>query len=264
MQIPLKLLDPPAPSIKEGVIGPNEQALRELAGCCMGRPGAYPAVFLWGAPGSGKTYWLAAWARELNQKALYADCKDPDAAAALEQCLNQWSELPSAKTAAGPDTNRNARPAAAPGGQQDHASHCEVVLADNVDCADEKLASLLFRIHLALGEHGARLICASSQPPAHLKLREDLRTRLGAALIFELKELDDDAKRQALRDRAGRTGLILPEEIINYLMTRLPRDLGLMIRVIDSLDDYALAKQRAATIPLLKELLDSVDATRPI
>lgn len=244
MQIPLKLLDPPAPSIKEGVIGPNEQALEELAGCCMGRPGAYPVVFLWGAPGSGKTYWLKAWARELNQKALYADCKDPGAAAALEQCLNHWSEPP--------------------GKEQDLRSQCEVVLADNVDCANEKLASLLFRIHLALGEHGARLICASSEPPAHLKLREDLRTRLGAALIFELKELNDDAKRQALRDRASRTGLILPEEIIHYLMTRLPRDLGLMIRVIDSLDDYALAKQRAATIPLLKELLDSVDATRPI
>jgi len=80
-----------------------------------------------------------------------------------------------------------------------------------------------------------------------------------------LHELSDAEKKAALLDRAQRLGLPLSEEIINYLLTRLPRDLGRLMQIIDGLNELTLSRQRAATIPLLKELLDSLHATtRPV
>jgi DnaA family protein len=39
------------------------------------------------------------------------------------------------------------------------------------------------------------------------------------------------------------------------MMTRLPRDMRTLVSVLDALDSYALARQRALTIPLLREFL---------
>jgi DnaA-homolog protein len=59
--------------------------------------------------------------------------------------------------------------------------------------------------------------------------------------------------------------LPLSEEALGYLMTHLPRDLGLLTRVLDALNELSLSKKRPATLPLLKELLGSADATtRPV
>jgi DnaA family protein len=54
-----------------------------------------------------------------------------------------------------------------------------------------------------------------------------------------------------------RLGLPLADELIGYLLTRLPRDLGRLMQVVDGLNELALSRQRPATLPLLKELLDS-------
>lgn len=106
------------------------------------------------------------------------------------------------------------------------------------------------------------MILATSAAPLRLAgLRDDLRTRMGQGLVFELHELNDDEKKEALRDRASRMGLPLQEDVLHYLITRLPRDMGLLTRVLDALADFSLSKHRQPTIPLLKEMLDALDAT---
>ena len=49
---------------------------------------------------------------------------------------------------------------------------------------------------------GGQLLTAATQPPAHLALREDLRTRLGSGLIYRLQPLTDAEKAEAIAAQA--------------------------------------------------------------
>ncbi|MCV4754020.1 DnaA regulatory inactivator Hda, partial [Escherichia coli] len=86
-----------------------------------------------------------------------------------------------------------------------------------------------------------------------LPLREDLRTRLGWGPVFQLLPLSEAECRAVLRQAADRRGVFLSDEVMSYLQTRFSRDLGSLMSMLDRLDRFALATQRAVTIPLLKQ-----------
>jgi DnaA family protein len=233
MQIPLNLVEPPRPHLADGVIGRNAAALSALAALIEQPSSGFASLFLWGAPGCGKTFWLRAWAEDHPESAIYLDLKadkqSQQAADSLSPILSQF---------------RLAPPQAC-------------LLLDHLDEVHAEAASQVFQLYNAAQEVGGRIVCAASCAPLHLQLRDDLRTRLGQSLIFELQELSDQEKRAALRERAMRLGLPLADEIIGYLLTRLPRDLGRLMQIVDGLNELALSRQRPATLPLLKELLGS-------
>ena len=102
---------------------------------------------------------------------------------------------------------------------------------------------------------GGRLLAAAPQPPAHLALREDLRTRLGSGLICRLHPLSDAEKAAALATQARERALKLPSEAIDYLLRHAPRDMPTLSAFVVALDRYTLEHKRAVTLPLLRELL---------
>lgn len=130
-----------------------------------------------------------------------------------------------------------------------------LVVADDVEALDAEAQQALFVAVNAARDGGAGVLGAGSSPPARLALREDLRTRLAWGLVYQLKPLSDADKASHLRAEAGRRGLALGDEVVGYLLTRLPRDLGSLGRVLEVLDRYSLARQRALTLPLVKEAL---------
>lgn len=244
MQLPLRLIERPEPRLSDGVVGRNAQALEALERMVRAGPPGYEALLLWGSPGAGKTFWLQAWAHALGPHAVWVDCGPASLV-----------DAPATSAASG---RLQERLESAHSGQR-------VWLLDNVDRADAATAAALFQLYNWAREAGCRCVATSSAPPLRVDLRDDLRTRLGQGLIFELHELDDLEKKTALRERAARLAMPLSDDLLNYLITHLPRDLGLLIRVVDALNDYALARHRVATIPLLKELLESPDAdARPL
>ena len=105
---------------------------------------------------------------------------------------------------------------------------------------------------------GIAFVAAGDAPPAQLAVREDLRTRLGSGLVFQLHPLADDAKRDALRAQAASRGMALPDDVAEYLLRRLPRGLGTQLAVLDALDRYSLAQKRALTLPLVREAIDAL------
>jgi DnaA family protein len=58
-----------------------------------------------------------------------------------------------------------------------------------------------------------------------------------------------------LRSQAERRGLRLGDEVLEYLLTRLPRDMSTLLAVLEVLDRYSLVRQRALTLPLVREAL---------
>ena len=48
----------------------------------------------------------------------------------------------------------------------------------------------------------------------------------------------------------------LPEEVLSYLLSRLPRDLPSLNAVLDALDRYSLETRRPVTLPLVRAALE--------
>ena len=131
----------------------------------------------------------------------------------------------------------------------------EQLAVDNVDLLNASGQIALFNHFNRLKTAGGRLLTATAQPPAHLALREDLRTRLGSGLIYRLLPLSDEEKTAALAAQAKERALKLPPEAISYLLRHAPRDMRTLSMLVVALDQYTLEQKRPVTLPLLRELL---------
>lgn len=101
------------------------------------------------------------------------------------------------------------------------------------------------------------LVAAGNAPPLMLAVREDLRTRLGWGLVFQVLPLDDAGKIEALMQAARARGVSLAAEVPPYLLAHYKRDMPSLMRLLDALDRFSLEKQRAITLPLLRAMLTS-------
>jgi len=131
-----------------------------------------------------------------------------------------------------------------------------VITVDDVDRLDDRLVGSLFRLLNGIQASKAIYVfMAGNAAPANLRLREDLRTRLGWGLIFRTQLLDDDEKIQALEEAAKARGLVLSPDVLPWLLSRFYRDMPSLMALIDALDAYSLETKRAVTLPLVRELL---------
>ena len=130
-----------------------------------------------------------------------------------------------------------------------------LVVADDVETLDATAQQALFNAINAARDGQTPVLAAGGAPPARLELREDLRSRLGWGLVYQLRAPSDADKAAHLRAEAARRGLRLPDEVLAYLLSHLPRDLASLNAVLDTLDRYSLASQRPLTLPLVREAL---------
>lgn len=172
-------------------------------------------VHIWGAPGSGRSHLLAAVARAVG-----SDAKN------IPQHVPSFSS-----------------------GQR-------VYVVDDVHLLDAAGQTELFALQNQVRDHAAAfLVTAADLPPAQLRLRDDVRTRLAWGLVFALRPIPESDQAAALLAYARARGARVDEDLVPYMLTRLARDMRTMVSVLDALDAYALARQRALTIPLLREFL---------
>ncbi|MDD2928276.1 MAG: DnaA regulatory inactivator Hda [Sideroxydans sp.] len=133
-----------------------------------------------------------------------------------------------------------------------------VVAVDDVESLDDAAQIALFELYNRMREQGGLLLVSGTQAPAHLALRDDLRTRLGWGLVYQVHALSEEEKAEALRQHAGARGFDLPVEVTQYLLRHGRRDLPSLLQVLDALDEHCLRLKRAASVPLLKEVMSSV------
>lgn len=114
----------------------------------------------------------------------------------------------------------------------------------------------LFDFHNRARSSGLNVLYTARGIPDDVGLvLPDLRSRLQQCLRLMLDPLDDEGRRDVLRDRAQRRGLVLEDAALDWLLTRTDRDLGALVALLDRLDRASLAAQRRITVPFLRQVL---------
>jgi len=134
-----------------------------------------------------------------------------------------------------------------------------LVVADDVERLDTAGQIALFNAINAARDAGGTVLAAGNAPPAQLALREDLKSRLAWGLVYQVKPLTDAEKALTLHGEATRRGLKLSDEVVWYLLTHVRRDLHSLIGLLDRLDRASLEQRRAVTLPLVRELIRSLE-----
>jgi DnaA family protein len=130
-----------------------------------------------------------------------------------------------------------------------------LLIADDVHLLNEEDQIALFDAYNQLRADGGTLITSGIASPLQMGLRDDLATRLAWGLVYQLHPLSDLEKAEALKKHAAERGMKLPEEVLDYCLRHLRRDLPTLMATIDALDEWSLTYKRAVTLPLLKQLL---------
>ncbi|GAC1455234.1 MAG: DnaA inactivator Hda [Steroidobacteraceae bacterium] len=129
---------------------------------------------------------------------------------------------------------------------------------DDVDAVagDAGWERAIFALLQEAEEGGGRLLLTAQAPPALVPWAlRDLGSRCAAGTVFQLRVLDEAGQQAALRLRAGVRGFELPDETLQWLQRRFPRDMRALYELLDTLDQAALAAQRRLTIPFIREVL---------
>ena len=210
------------PTLAGFCAGPNEATLAHLRVWADSPTRSPVPTYLWGPAGSGKTHLLRAVAEALREQGAAAGWLDP-AQHEPPRFDETWA----------------------------------VVLLDDVDryTAVQQHAAFNWFVNAQTLQRG--VLAAGALPPADLRLREDLRTRLGWGHVFQLQVLSEPERRAVLRQAADARGIFLGDDVMDFMLTRFSRDLGSLMQLLEQLDGYALQTKRAITVPLIKSMLES-------
>ncbi len=207
------------PTLDNFVVGRNLELVSALRHALSG-DSSERFFYVWGGPGSGKTHLLQACvgaARDMQQNAVYAQGNVPPLVP--DMCVT-------------------------------------MVAVDDVGQLDDEAQIALFDLYNRMRDNGAMLLVSGMESPLHLKLRDDLRTRLGWGLVYQVHVLSDEEKAQALVQHAHTLGFVLAPEVTQYLLRHGRRDLPSLITVLEVLDAHSLSLHRTPSVPLLKEVMN--------
>ncbi len=221
--------------------GPNSEIIATL------RTSSTVPLWLWGASGSGKTHLLQAVCAAAGN----ASSGAPDDGSSTAGSPAAYFPL--------------AVPRALPPEALAGFERARVLCVDDVDAVAGDLAweSALFRLFNEASELRTRLIFAAAAAPRQADWRlGDWGSRAAACAVYQLRELDDDGRIEALRLRAAQRGLQLPYETSEYLLKRMPRDMRSLFAILDQLDEASLVAQRRLTIPFIRDALEKHAKTK--
>ncbi len=219
-QLLLDLRPEQTPTLDNFVPGPdNLELLARLR--ALATPQCFDAIYLWGPAGCGRSHLLEATARLAVERRPCVQLRGGEIGVDIEV-------MPGA-----------------------------LLVVDDIDELGAEAQIALFRTFNSARLAGLALLLAGPVPPLQLALREDLRTRVGQTLVYEVKPLSDDEKAAALHRHALQRGMKVDDALVRYLLRHSRRDLPSLMAVLNALDRVSLEQQRPLTLPLLREVLQT-------
>ncbi|MDP4548789.1 MAG: DnaA regulatory inactivator Hda [Marinobacter sp.] len=205
----------------------NREAARRLEAICDA-PQGLPVVVVCGDSDTGKSHLLQA------------ACNKTDQFGRAGVCISIGELLPF-----GPD---------ALDGLDVHPLLCLDDLEKIAGKADWEEA--IFHLYNRVMDRGGLLLVSMSEVPGSLPFGlPDLVSRLSHGLLLQLGLYRDEDRMHILMARAEQRGLVVSDDVANFIMRRAPRKLGDLLGILDTLDENSLQAQRRLTIPFVKTVM---------
>jgi DnaA family protein len=181
-------------------------------------------IYVYGDPSSGKTHLLQAVifsAMEQNKTAVFIDCKEeiPDYLVEMVADL-EWLSI------------------------------------DNIGAVKEVQQHFLFDLYNRARQANVNIIVSGLSLPADLQIMKDIKTRLNLATVFQLETLNDEQTKDALNNQMSERNMSVDEKVYSYLFKHYSRDIGLLLKAIDRLDEASMQAKQNISIPLAKKILN--------
>ncbi len=138
-------------------------------------------------------------------------------------------------------------------------SNVDLFLLDAVDHLAGQLSSQekLYLIFNTLAEKGKKIAFAGNLNPANLKGTESyLTSRFQWGMSAELKPIDDNTTAKIISKLAKDVELVIPDKIVDFLLTRIPRDFMSIKHTIAKLNQESYIQKKKVTVPMVKATLD--------
>jgi DnaA family protein len=227
-QLPLPLRQPEPDGLEGFVAQDNAAVVAAVEHWADGSGERY--LYIHGAAASGKSHLLGCAASEVRKRGLSAVYVPLDSPHLTPEVL-------------------------------DHLEQRDAILIDAVQAIAGVRAweQALFNLYNRAFDAQRRLLAAARQPTSQLGLQlPDLTSRLAAGPSYNLKPLSDAGRAELLRVGGAQRGLHFSDAIINYILSRCPRDPGSLTRLLDEIDRSALAEQRQPSIRSIGRLLERI------
>ena len=189
-------------------------------------------LFLWGAPGTGKTHCLQACCKESNNQNNTAFYLSIDS-----------QSIPDPSILEGLET-------------------FDLVCLDNIEhiCNNAVWEQKFFNFFNLHRDNNKQLIISASCPPKYLDIKlPDLKTRMSWGLTLKLTSLSDEQQLNALTYKAKALGFDIPVNVGRFIMTHYARDLMSVWAILDKIEQATLIAQRKISIPFLKQIMAEKD-----
>ena len=223
------------------VCGGNELAYRFTS--MLANDPAHKLLYLYGPSGSGKTHLLAALG-----KALLADNDQGQHDRIPYISFRQVDEL----------YNGEYHPER-PSRLAEHFADAPVLLVDDLHLIPDNnhIKLELWQVFNDFLEGGRKIAITGLLHPRDLAtLDGHLISRLLWGLVARMDVSDDNSRRLVVRKLAEDRQVIIPQEVIDFLIIHSRRDIPSLLEAVESLNLYALSTGRKISIRLTRELLE--------
>ncbi|WP_092483613.1 HdaA/DnaA family protein [Candidatus Ichthyocystis hellenicum] len=199
-------------------VGQNKELIESINKI---REGSFSSLglYLFGAPGCGRTHLLQASIHGVNNTA-YVD--------------------------AGKDKHLRKK-----------IGSSKLVAIDNIDRLSPGGQIKLFDWFNRAAQQQVKFILSGNKAPLFMSLREDLRTRVATLLAFPVHPLSDDQKVEVVKKYAQDRGINLKESTVIYLLNHVDRNLSNLIDWLNRLDHLSLSKKKNITAHFVRAAIES-------
>lgn len=141
----------------------------------------------------------------------------------------------------------------------------DVLIIDDIQFLSGKPATQdsFFHIFDYLHQNGKQIILTSDRAPVDIMdIQERIVSRFKWGLTAEIKSPDFDTRRKIIIDKLSRDGIVLSDEMLDFLANEVNSSVRDLIGVINSVIAYSTVYKSDLSIGLLKETISKIANTK--
>lgn len=132
----------------------------------------------------------------------------------------------------------------------------DAVALDDAGALSSDQEEAVFHLHNHLAAHALPFLLVARTPPARWAVSlPDLKSRMAATDSVRIDGPDDALLAAVMVKQFSDRQVVVPPNVITWLVARIDRSFAQAQRVVDALDQAALAEGRAVTRPLAQKVL---------